>query len=81
MYVVFDIKSRVLWWSVHIIHARRNLLLDTKGQLISKWLFSFSILPKDERQIIAPVGYLGQKLTFLSWFFGRVEDSKISFRD
>ena len=37
MYVVFDIKSRVLWWSVHIIHARRNLLLDTSWCITLVW--------------------------------------------
>ena len=41
----------------------------------------FSILPKIERKISAPVSRLGQKLKFSNWFFGRIEDTKISFRD
>ena len=40
----------------------------SKGQLISKRLFDFSILPKNEQKISASVG-LGQKLTFSSSFF------------
>ena len=50
MYVVFDIKSRVLWWSVHIIHARRNLLLDTSWCITLVWNNNpgLSYLDKDE---------------------------------
>ena len=38
----------------------------------------FPILPKNERKISAR---LGQNLTFSSSFFGRIEDTNISFQD
>ena len=49
MYVVFDIKSRVLWWSVHIIHARRNLLLDTSWCITLVWNNNPSLTYFDKR--------------------------------
>ena len=53
--------------------------LSTKGQLISKGLFGFSIIPKNKQKNSAPVA--GEKIKILSLFFGRIEDTKISFRD
>ena len=50
----------------------------TKGQLISKGLFLNS--PKKRTKNFCP-SRLGQKLIFSSSFFGRIEDTKISFRD
>ena len=52
----------------------------TKGQLISKGLFVFSNFPKKRTKNFCP-SRLGQRLTFSSSFFGRIEDTKISFRD
>ena len=52
----------------------------TKGQLISKGLFGFFNSPKKRPKNFCP-SRLGQKLTFSSSFFGRIEDTKISFRD
>jgi hypothetical protein len=49
-----------------------------KGQLISKGLFVLSILPKKRTKNFC-LSRLGQKLTFSSLFFGRIEDTKISF--
>jgi len=51
----------------------------TKGQLISKGLFGFFNSSKKRTKNFCP--RLGQKLKFLSSFFGRIEDIKISFRD
>ena len=53
---------------------------DAKGQLISKGLFVFFNSPKKWTKNFGP-SRLGQKLTFSSSFFGRIEDTKISFRD
>ena len=49
---------------------------DAKGQLISERLFGFYNSPKKRTKNVCP-SRLGQKLTF----FGRIEDTKISFRD
>ena len=49
-----------------------------KGQLISKGLFGFFNSPKKRMKNICP-SRLGQKLTFSSWLFGRIEDTKIFF--
>ena len=51
-----------------------------KGQLISKGHFDFFNSPKKRTKNFCPSS-LGQKLTFSSPFFGRIEDTKISFRD
>ena len=51
-----------------------------KGQLISKGLFGFFNSPKKRTKNFCS-SRLGQKLTFSSLFFGRIEDTKISFRD
>jgi hypothetical protein len=51
-----------------------------KGQLISKGLFGFFNSPKKRTKNFCP-SRLGQKLTFSSSFFGRIEDTKSSFRD
>ena len=51
-----------------------------KGLLISKGLFGFFNSPKKRTKNICP-SRLGQKLTFSSSFFGRIEDTKISFQD
>ena len=57
------------------------LLFDLpKGQLISKGLFGFFNSPKKRTKNFCS-SRLGQKLTFSSSFFGRIEDTKISFRD
>ena len=53
---------------------------DAKGQLISKGFFGFFNSPKKRTKNFCP-SRLGQKLTFSSSFFGRIEDTKISFRD
>ena len=50
-----------------------------KGQLISKGVFVFNSSKK--RTINFCPCRLGQKLKFSSSFFGRIEDTKISFRD
>ena len=54
--------------------------LETKGQLISKGLFGFFNSPKKRTKTFCP-SRLGQKLTFSSLFSGRIEDTKIFFRD
>ena len=51
-----------------------------KGHLISKRLFVFFNSPKKWTKNFCP-SRLGQKLTFSSSIFGRIEDIKISFRD
>ena len=53
---------------------------STKGQLISKGLFGSFNIPKKRTQNVCP-NRLGEKLTLPTSFFGRVEDTKISFRD
>ena len=53
---------------------------DPKGQLILKGLFGFFDPPKKQTKNLCP-SRLGQKLTFSSSFFGRIEDAKITFRD
>ena len=51
-----------------------------KGQLIWKELFGFFNSPKKRMKNFCPSG-LGQKLKRSSSFLGRIEDTKISFRD
>ena len=51
-----------------------------KGKLISKGLFGFFNSPKKPTKNFCP-SRLGQKLTFLSFFFGGIGDTKTSFRD
>ena len=58
-----------------------TLLGTTKGQLISKGHFVFSILPKNERKISDPVGYLGPKFEFSCPIFGRIGGIKKTFRN
>ena len=55
-------------------------LETSKGQLISKGLFVFFNSSKKRTKNFCP-SRLGQKLTLSSSFFGRIEDTKISFRD
>ena len=57
-----------------------KLTLFIKGQLILKGLFGFFNSPKKRTKNFCP-SRLGQKLTFSSSFFGRIEDTKVSFRD
>ena len=52
----------------------------SKGQFISKGLLGFFNSPKKRTKNFCP-SRLGQKLTFSSSFSGRIEDTKISFRD
>ena len=52
---------------------------DTKGQLISKGLLIFLILPKNERKVSAPVAKA--KIKTLKFVFGRIQDTRITFRD
>jgi hypothetical protein len=57
------------------------LTLDMpKGQLISEGHLGFSNSSKKTKTKICP-NRLGQKLEFSSSFFGRIEDTKMSFRD
>ena len=56
------------------------IFTSVKGQLISKGLFGFFNSPKKRTKNFCP-SRLGQKLTFSSSFFGRIEDTKSSFRD
>ena len=58
----------------------RGLTVIDKGQLILKGLFGFfNSLKKWTKNFC--LSRLGQKLTFSSSFFGRIEGIKISFRD
>ena len=54
-------------------------LLISKGQLISKGLFVFNSSKKRTKNFCP--SRLGQKLKISSSFFGRMEDTQISFRD
>ena len=49
-----------------------------KGQVISKGLFGFFNSPKERTKYSDP-DRLGQKLTFSGSFFGRIEETNISF--
>ena len=60
--------------------SMRGLITKAKGQLISKGLFVFFNSSKKRTENFCP-RRLGQKLKFSSSFFGRIEDTKISFRD
>ena len=51
-----------------------------KGQLILKGLFGFFNSSKKRTKSFCP-SRLGQKFEFSSLFFGRIEDTQISFRD
>jgi hypothetical protein len=53
-------------------------LFTVKGQLFSKGLFVFFNSSKKRTKNFCP-SRLGQKLTFSSSFFGRIEDGGISF--
>ena len=52
----------------------------SKGQLISKCLFGAFNSSKKRTKNFGP-SRLGQKFEFSRLFFGRIEDTKISFRD
>ena len=52
----------------------------SKCQLISKALFVFFNSPKKQMKNFCP-SRLGEKLKFSSLFFGRIEETKIIFRD
>ena len=68
---------------LRIINKCNNLNISsrrTKGQLISKGNFCVFNSPKKRTKKFYP-SRLGQKLTFSSSFFGRIKDTKISFRD
>ena len=52
----------------------------TKGQIISKGLFCFFNSSKKRTKNFCP-SRLGQKLEFSSSFFGRIENTKMSFRN
>jgi hypothetical protein len=52
----------------------------TKGQLISIGLFGFFNSSEKQNKKFCPTR-LGQKLKFSSSLFGRIEDTKIFFRD
>ena len=51
-----------------------------KGQLISKGLFGFFNSSKKRTKIFCP-SRLGQKLKLLGSFFGRIEETKMSFQN
>ena len=57
-----------------------QLIVDSKCRLISKGLFGLYNFPKKRVKNFCS-SRLGPKLTFLSLFFGRIEDTDISFRD
>ena len=52
----------------------------SKGQLISKGILGFFNSPKKRTKNFCP-SRLGKKLKFSSLFYGRIEDTKISFRN
>ena len=67
----------------HYIRWRfRKMLWPSQNiwTLLSKGHFGFFNSPKKRTKNFCP-SRLGQKLTFLSSFFGRIEDTKISFWD
>ena len=59
-------------------HAQQSK--SFKGQLISKCLFGIFNSSKKRTKNFCP-SRLGQKLKFSSSFFGRIEDTKMSFRN
>ena len=71
------LENVCLWNLKRTIRFHRR---DTKGQLISKGLFGFLNSLKKQTKNFCP-SRLGQNLTFSSSLFGRIEDTKISFRD
>ena len=78
-------KTSTAWKVIsYIFKSNLDVFIEShsipKGQLISKWLFGFFNSPKKWTKNFCP-SRLGQKLTFSSSFFGRIEDTKISFRD
>ena len=87
----FDILH--FWWSKLWKGHEWNLLgrkeqrkkyrytkVHTKGHLISKELFCFFNSSKRRTKNFCP-NRLGQKFKFSSSFFGRIEDTRISFWD
>ena len=56
-----------------------DLYKCTKSQLTLKGLFVFFNSSKRRTDNFCPSSRLGQKLTFSSPFFGRIDDTKISF--
>ena len=53
---------------------------SSKGQMISEENFRVFNSSKKRKRNFSP-NRLGQKLEFSRLFFGRIEDTKISFRD
>ena len=62
------------------IYGAYDMSSKIKGQLISKGNSGFFNSPKKQTKNFCH-SRLGQKLTFSSSFLGRIEDTKISFRD
>ena len=61
-----------------MVASNGKISIPAKGQLISKQIFNFSILPQNKRKISALVGQ-GKILSFRGHFFGELETRKICF--
>ena len=66
--------------SLFIIIQRISKKFHTKDQLISKGRFGFFNSPKKRTKNFSP-SRLGQKFEFSSSFFGRIGDTKKTFRN
>ena len=75
------IQKNVQLQEINLYFQRLKLISGFSTPLISKGYFVFSIRPKNERKISASVLSLGQIFEFSSSFFGRIEDTKKTFRN
>ena len=71
-------KTQIKWVGSDLLHA--HLSGDDKGHLISKGHFDFFNSSKKRIKKICP-SRLGQKFDFSSLFFGRIVDTKKTFRN
>ena len=62
------------------ISSIQIICIEIKGQLISEGHFGFFNSSKKQTKHFC-LSRLGQKFAFLSWFFGRIEDTKNTFRN
>ena len=73
------------WKAEFLVYFPRGFLdlptaLNPKGQLISKGYFVFFNSPNKQTKNFCP-SRLGQKFEFSSSYFGRIEDTKKTFRN
>ena len=77
--IAVRLKSKIVSWQIFI---RKWLSVLNKGQLISKCLFSVFNASKKTKENNSTWGtYHSSYVEFFRLFFGRIEDTKTTFRN